>query len=81
MARARGVWLNGQGGDVPDEQFDPFQLYKGILVELEHTSDKRIAKIIAKQHLFMEHPFYYDFLEDAENKMKEDIKINRMAWL
>jgi len=41
------------------------QLAKGIKVELEHTSDREIAKEIAMDHLG-EKPDYYDRLEQAE---------------
>ena len=78
MARINGVWLllTGEGGDYPDSYFDPEQLHKGVIVEFEHTSDPRVAKIIAKHHLVIDHPYYYDYLEKIENEMKEDIKRN-----
>ena len=41
------------------------QLEKGIRVELEHTTDKKVAKEIALDHL-NELPDYYDRLEKAE---------------
>jgi hypothetical protein len=41
------------------------QLTKGMKVELEHTSDKKIAKEIALDHL-KEFPDYYDRLAKAE---------------
>lgn len=41
------------------------QLTKGIKIELEHTSDKSVAKEIALDHL-AEFPDYYDRLEKAE---------------
>jgi hypothetical protein len=41
------------------------QLAKGIKVELEHTSDRAVAKEIAMDHLG-EKPDYYDRLEKAE---------------
>lgn len=41
------------------------QLIKGIKVELEHTSDKKVAKEIALDHL-SELPDYYDRLSRAE---------------
>jgi len=49
------------------------QLRKGIKVELEHTSDKSIAKEIAMDHLY-EDPFYYDKLEKIETN---EIKVNK----
>jgi len=41
------------------------QLTKGIKAELEHTTDKLVAKEIALDHL-AEHPDYYDRLEKME---------------
>lgn len=41
------------------------QLAKGIKVELEHTSDKAVAKEIALDHL-AEFADYYDRLKKAE---------------
>lgn len=41
------------------------QLEKGINAELEHTTDERIAREIALDHL-AEHPDYYDRLAKAE---------------
>lgn len=61
--------LTGEGSSLPDEDFDPLQLAIGIAVELEHTSNRDVAKAIAKDHL-VEHRFYYSFLEEMENKMK-----------
>lgn len=49
---------------VPKEQIIA-QLKKGIKVELEHTTDKRVAKEIALDHL-KEFPDYYDRLAKAE---------------
>lgn len=43
------------------------QLDKGIKVELEHTTDKAIAKEIALDHL-NEFPDYYDRLEKTEEE-------------
>ena len=31
--------------------YDPEELAKGIKVEMEHTTDKATAEVIAKQHL------------------------------
>lgn len=41
------------------------QLEQGVKVELEHTSDKRVAREIALDHL-KELPDYYDRLKKAE---------------
>jgi len=55
--------------DVPDSEFDPEQLARGIEVEKEHTDNEDIAKAIAKAHL-SEIPDYYTWL----NKMEEEAK-------
>lgn len=47
------------------------QVKKGISIEHEHTSDNNIAAEIARDHL-VEHPFYYDFLEEMEKEMEID---------
>lgn len=55
-----------------DSDFDPKALAKGTKVELEHTSDERVAKEIAKDHL-SEDPKYYDKLAKMEeSKGKKD---------
>lgn len=46
------------------------QLMKGIKVELEHTSDPKIAKEIALDHI-AEKPDYYDRLEDVEENFAD----------
>jgi len=43
------------------------QLEKGSKVELEHTKDKKLASIIASQHID-EVPNYYDMLKKVESK-------------
>lgn len=50
--------------DVSEDELKK-QLKKGTGVELEHTSDKAIAKEIALDHL-AEDPAYYDKLEKVE---------------
>ena len=42
----------------PDSDFDPEQLAAGIRVEMEHTSDRRVAKEIAKDHLTEDNNYY-----------------------
>lgn len=49
------------------------QLVKGIRVEMEHTDSDQIAMKIALDHL-AEFPFYYDYLEEMEKWMAEDMK-------
>jgi hypothetical protein len=50
--------------------FNRDQLRKGILVEMEHTNDPRIAEEIAMDHL-SENPNYYDMLESVEKGFKQ----------
>jgi hypothetical protein len=50
---------------MPDAKFNKSQLEKGIKVEMEHTTDKSLAREIAKDHL-VEDPKYYDKLEQLE---------------
>ncbi len=57
----------GLASGMPDSAFDPEQLRAGIEVELEHTTDKAIAKEIAKDHL-KEDPKYYTKLQKMEQK-------------
>lgn len=55
--------------DRPDDDYDEWQLNKGIEIEQEHSSDKALAKKIAKDHLD-EIPDYYERLV----KMEKDAK-------
>lgn len=57
----------GLSSGMPDSAFDPVQLRAGIKVELEHTSDRAVAKEIAKDHL-KEDPKYYIKLRKMEAK-------------
>jgi len=82
MARTNGVWLklNGVGGNLPDSYFDPEQLKIGINIEMEHTSDPAIAKIICKNHL-TEFPNYYKYLSIIEFEMESEKKIKEVfGW-
>lgn len=45
------------------------QLYKGVKVEMEHTTNPKEAVEIAMDHIF-ESPEYYDKLEQMENTFK-----------
>lgn len=54
----------GKGDNTPDSKFDKKQLAMGIKHEMEHTSDARKAKEIAKDHL-SEDPHYYTKLKEA----------------
>jgi hypothetical protein len=82
MTRASGVWLklNGYGGDLPDSYFDPKQLAIGTKVEMEHTSDPAIAKMICKTHL-SEFSNYYRYLSVMEQEMKNEEKVREIfGW-
>ena len=69
MTRKPKDRLKGGLADTADyRQFDPAQLKKGIKVEMEHTTNRAIAREIAADHL-MEHPRYYDHLEQMERTM------------
>lgn len=57
----------GKSKKVPDEKFNLEELKKGIEVEMEHTNDPYVAKIIAKDHL-AEIPDYYTRLLKMEKK-------------
>lgn len=61
----------GKHSDVPDEEFDPEELQKGIEVEMEHVNNTLIAKMIAKDHL-MEIPDYYNRLDSLEKEGQDD---------
>lgn len=52
----------GLGDKATAAQFDRDQVAKGVRVEMEHTSDPRVALEIALDHL-SESPRYYDKLE------------------
>ena len=57
-----------------NKDYDPMELTMGIIVEMEHTTDKVISEKIAKDHL-SEHSDYYSRLYDAglaEELDKED---------
>lgn len=63
----------GLSDNIPDSEFNLVSLLKGRKVEMEHTSDKDIAKEIAKDHL-SEDPLYYDKIEtlNLESLLRED---------
>lgn len=46
----------------PDISYDPSELRMGIETEMEHTTDKKKAEKIAKDHLD-ENPKYYSMLK------------------
>lgn len=57
----------GKNNAVPDSEFDKKQLEMGTKIEMEHTDNKLIAKMIAKDHL-TEFPDYYTRLRKMENE-------------
>lgn len=59
--------LIGNHDFAPDSTFDAKELAKGIEVEREHTNNKIIAKLIAKDHL-AELGDYYTRLEKMEGE-------------
>jgi hypothetical protein len=60
----------GEADGRPDSDFDPASLEAGIAVEMEHTTDRDIAKEIAKDHL-TEDPAYYEKLAKMEPESRE----------
>jgi hypothetical protein len=52
----------------PDSNYNPKELTWGIKVEMEHTTNKEVAKKIAKDHLD-EFPDYYTNLIKMERKL------------
>jgi hypothetical protein len=60
------ISMIGKHDFVPDSKFDPKELAMGIEEEGEHTQNKIIAKLIAKDHLFAT-PNYYTELKKIEN--------------
>ena len=44
--------FGGKGSKLPDSYFDKRQLAIGTRVEMEHTKNRTIAKMIAKTHIF-----------------------------
>lgn len=51
--------------NIPQSEIE-FQLQKGVQAEMEHTTDEKIARIIALHHL-EEKPNYYDLLKSMES--------------
>jgi len=70
--------LNGKGGDYPDSWFNPEILEMGIQVELEHTSRRDVAKIIAKQHVVELGNGYYPRLLEMEAELKREKELARL---
>lgn len=82
-AKPRSTWLllsGGIGRGYPDSHFDPKQLAIGIKIEMEHTSSKRVAKEIAKDHL-VEFPDFYTHHLEMEMALKNRENIYRIfGW-
>lgn len=55
----------GRAAKQPPINIDPWQIQRGVQVELEHTRDPRIACEIAVDHLY-ETPDYYTRLDQME---------------
>jgi hypothetical protein len=53
----------------PRGPYDPHWLRVGTEIEREHTGDRRVAAIIAKQHL-SESPLYYRELQKMERRLR-----------
>lgn len=58
----------GRAAGRPDKNFNAAQLAKGTKVEMEHTTNPKVAKEIAKDHL-VEHSGYYPALAKMEKKL------------
>jgi len=57
----------GRAHKQPPINVDPWQLWRGVQVEMEHTRDPRIAYEIAIDHLY-EIPDYYTRLDRMERE-------------
>jgi hypothetical protein len=68
MLVKKGTMIGRKANGLPDSVFDKRQLAIGIKIEMEHTTSKRVAKAIAKDHLF-ESPNYYRELVKMEKKL------------
>lgn len=64
---AKDLIPGGLADKKSDKDFDPKSLKRGEKVESEHTSNKSIAKEIARDHL-TEDPQYYEKLQKMEKK-------------
>jgi len=63
--------IEAAGNDTrPDQDYDPYWLSQGIKVEMEHTDDENVAKMIAKDHLD-ESPEYYRALKQMEGSLRK----------
>ena len=62
-----------------EEDADPEQLRMGVIVEMEHTTNKDISKKIALDHL-SEIPDYYTRLEKMESDAGVDVDEKRERY-
>jgi hypothetical protein len=71
----------GKGDDLDEEDVDQDELMKGLDVEMEHTTNKNIAREIALDHL-AEDPEYYTKLEaiHKENPGKTAKRTDEKLW-
>lgn len=63
------------GTTKPPADFDPIALYRGVIVELEHTVDPCVALEIAMDHLD-EDPQYYGKLATIHTENPSEIATN-----
>lgn len=61
----------GKHNELPDSEFDPEELKRGIEVEMEHTDNPFISKNITKDHL-TECEDYYTRLDEMEKKCSKE---------
>ena len=72
----------GKHNDIPDSEFDPEELAKGIEIEKEHTDDIELAKAIAKDHLREKgQENYYSYLLVMEKLMGKKIPLDMIMNL
>jgi len=63
----------GIADNIPDTKFNKIELKKGQEHEKEHTTDKSIAKEIAKDHI-TEDPQYYEKIDQIEGSSESKKK-------
>ena len=70
-------WV-GNHDFVPDSKFDAKELAMGIKIEMEHTKNEIVAKLIAKDHLSEpgSNKYYSNLLELERNMKLEKSKNN-----
>jgi 8-oxo-dGTP pyrophosphatase MutT (NUDIX family) len=68
--KAAEVVSGGKADGMSDDRFSDKQLRMGVTIEKEHTTNPRLAKEIAKDHL-TEDKNYYTHLKEMEDKYVE----------